>query len=269
MAVKMFVGDFSSAEFKMPTVLPKIEEEESLDSQINRSALETQLEAAQKAGLIAVSMRIMIQLSKPERDRERELARLKNEAKTKYLEQVGATRLSKKDYEVWCGWLPREYRDGVLSSQYAYDTPPLRVMEMIGKLKEMELFDSLTVRTPEKAQTDPALFGRLGMQWYLLAQWGESDESLIGFEQIKSGVKARRQFGQLIPVCLLLLVVFGYVLAVDLITGASVRYRVGNEMIANTARIAVICGAICALGLVGLLRAFYLRIRFKYAFGRG
>ncbi len=70
---------------------------------------------------------------------------------------------------------------------YGYDLVPPDVLEIIAQRKN--IFTYLEIRTPEKAKSDPVLFGirDLGDKkvTYLLARWSES--RLLSFEEVKKG----------------------------------------------------------------------------------
>lgn len=119
---------------------------------------------------------------------------------------AGLQPLTKDEYAVWHEWLPTSYQTGDSHrelgrsrrwAEYVFDTIPISVLEVIADLKEKNTFGMLEVRTPERALTDPVLFGWIGRKVYLLARWGESDERLHSFEEIRAGVKARTRWQEL------------------------------------------------------------------------
>jgi len=123
-------------------------------------------------------------------------------AKIRALRRKKITTPPLADHElaVWCAWLPTEYRSGYGLTSYEFDKPPIHVLEKWVEWDEANVFDVFAIRTPETRmpypQTDPALFGireedKDVEHYWLLARWGESDEDLISFEQIKQQLKER------------------------------------------------------------------------------
>lgn len=111
--------------------------------------------------------------------------------------------LTESEVAMWRAWLLRSYRTDIDRnsaqwnifpwSVYTFDAIPINVRNFILNVRQKELFDMLELRTPEDSSAeDPALFGWVGNSCYLLARWGESDDTLLTTDQIKAGVDARR-----------------------------------------------------------------------------
>ncbi len=141
---------------------------------------------ANDIGMTALAKADCLQLLRPAQERWAKLANLEP--------------LTHEEYNVWCQWLPTGYRTDLLRdyhaikqwNSYAFDFMPISVRDLIKTVQDQGIFEILEIRTPEKVTIpDPALFGWIGNKQYLLARWGESDENLITFEQVKRGLTAR------------------------------------------------------------------------------
>jgi len=172
--------------------IPECQDEQlSMEQQMTRDSLTAQMNAAKEAGFTKVAAAIESELLRPSREKK---AKTMLEAKKKVIEEIGAKLLTRNERWLWEGWLPTSYlieaRHNSFES-YVFDRPTLSILELVYKVKNLGVFDSLSIRTPEKGKSDPVLFGHFDGNTYLLARWGESDAYMIDMNQIKTGLKAR------------------------------------------------------------------------------
>lgn len=162
------------------------------DQEITFLALETQIRLAGEAGLTA-----------QEKEAKDELV----------IRRFGLTPLNTEEFTKWRAWFPMSYRadyfhcgncgmpalkpspyvpDLAQLANYRFDRVPVSVLELIRSMKDK--LDWIEIRTPEQAHMqDPGIFGGIGKFAALFGRWGESDARLISFEEITSGLKARRR----------------------------------------------------------------------------
>jgi hypothetical protein len=114
--------------------------------------------------------------------------------------------LGRDELSVWQLYLPTVYTTEKVDSRvawkkpmavYAFDQPPLEVLELWARLQSERQFEYYEIRTPERvAHPDPILLGwgkcckeKAGQLVgpFLLARWGES---LLPFAEIKARVMA-------------------------------------------------------------------------------
>jgi len=116
--------------------------------------------------------------------------RVKKQRVIDSIPELLTSKLSAKEREVWESFLPTNYTRKALG-YYKYDIIPEDAIETFRECMDLGLFEQYEIRTPEMKETDPALFGRLGESWYLLARWSET--KLLSFEDISERVgKAAR-----------------------------------------------------------------------------
>lgn len=152
--------------------------------------LETRIPAARQAGLTAQAGHL-----------ENELA----------IRRLGLVPLSAEQLQQWRTWFPTGYRTEYLHcdcgrahpkpptswgqrslADYNFDRVPESVLKLITRMRDEHKLDWIEIRTPEKARSqDPGLFGGKGNVAALFGRWGESDERLISFEEIRAGLAAR------------------------------------------------------------------------------
>ena len=102
-------------------------------------------------------------------------------------------RVSASDYAIWKNFLPTSYSwRGYLPDnlgirniwgKYDFDIVPIEVLREIEFAQNLNLFEDFLIRTPERQQSDPAVFGIISGEFYLIARWGES---LIPFKKIST-----------------------------------------------------------------------------------
>jgi hypothetical protein len=100
--------------------------------------------------------------------------------------------ISYKEAIIWEVWLPCRYSEtrssqGRTLREYSFDQIPLEVLEEWDIAKQLQLFKSFAIMTPETKVPDPILIGigKDGRE-YLIARWGES---LMPFEEIENLVQ--------------------------------------------------------------------------------
>ncbi len=95
-------------------------------------------------------------------------------------------RISDEELKIWTIFLPTAYTDDNLA-YYLYDIIPTEVLQDWKLVKDLGLFESFEIRTPEIPQPqDPILIGICRGARYLIARWGES---LAPFEEISKNVE--------------------------------------------------------------------------------
>jgi len=135
--------------------------------------------------------------------------------------------LSEDEITIWRAWLPTVYtsdetRGGVSLGRYSFDRVPLLVLKIWREHERKATFESYEIWTPESIEyPDPVLVGKLGNNTYLLARWGESDASLVSFDDIKRrlarrggkspGVSGGDEFVGMVMFAVLLSILFGLV----------------------------------------------------------
>lgn len=102
-------------------------------------------------------------------------------------------RLSDEELKVWAFFLPTVYAGDQLKN-YQYDTIPTEVLQDWKLVKDLGLFESFEIRTPElQLRQDPILIGVRQGARYLIARWGES---LAPFEEIRKKVGIALQLAE-------------------------------------------------------------------------
>ena len=95
-------------------------------------------------------------------------------------------RLSDKELKIWRMFLPTTSYRGDSLVDYRYDLIPTEVLQDWKLVKDLGLFESFEIQTPELKNPDPILIGirKIGDKdiRYLIARWGES---LIPFKEIR------------------------------------------------------------------------------------
>lgn len=119
--------------------------------------------------------------------------------------------LTPREVSVWRRFLPMTYSSRITSKNqssqffqpmesYAFDVPPLSVLELYASVQATQVFNHYEIWTPERPLPEPILVGYkkwlgqpLGQPWpigpFLLARWGEALED---FETIAQTVAQQR-----------------------------------------------------------------------------
>lgn len=124
--------------------------------------------------------------------------------RTRLSQQIDFPLLTEEEVRIWRAFLPTAYtsdpryekawpgnvmRGPYGLASYAFDLPPVSVLELWSTLQSASAFDVYEIWTPERPMPEPILLGyKEQVGPFLLARWGES---LAPFEAIKKEVEAR------------------------------------------------------------------------------
>ena len=213
-------------------------------------------------------------------------AGLKNQARQAEAElalrRMGLKPLSTEELNMLQRWFPTSYRESYHYcncgqavaipaawfplSGYAFDRVPTSVLELLPRLRDELKLDWVEIPTPEEnRRQDPGLFGGKGPLTVLAARWGESDDRLVTFEEIKRGLWARNRRSGTIPSLILAVVIS--LLSVFLCTMAATNpgpVVIDPVLFKFGTTISLAVGA-AAVSVVGFWRR-RLRRAFAYAF---
>jgi hypothetical protein len=103
-------------------------------------------------------------------------------------EIMGLSPLTLDEGLMWTRYLPTRYSDYQFKD-FVFSDIPTDILQLYKTCKEQRLFESYSIRTPEKQKSDPILIGNSEYKSYLLARWGES---LLPIDKIKKIVRWRQ-----------------------------------------------------------------------------
>lgn len=96
-------------------------------------------------------------------------------------EVMGLSPMTMDEMIMWSTYLPTRYNVHDFKN-FVFSDVPMDVLQLYKTCKEQNLFQSYSIRTPEKQNSDPILIGETENHSYLLARWGES---LLSIKKIK------------------------------------------------------------------------------------
>ncbi len=178
---------------------------EELEQQLSEAIISqaAKLEELQRKKECCQRLGVVIQAEKA----EQEIGAIKIKAMTeKFLgpEVWGYQEISEAEMKIWQVWLPREYRTKQELAGYSFDQIPATALNEWNAAKESGLFQTFTIRTPEKErQQDPIIIG-WAFKWvagkikkipYLISRWGESLKPFkeIEFLVVKSWERVEKE----------------------------------------------------------------------------
>ena len=130
---------------------------------------------------------------------ERQVSRLRYMRKL-IKREIPFKKLSAKEYEIYKKFLPRLYGESDFSS-YNFDIIPSDVLLTLKECRNKRMFDWYDIRTMEQDK-DPALFGFIQDDVYLLARWGDA---LIPFAEMEKSVDNKVRHGKTLYIIELIL----------------------------------------------------------------